>query len=139
MKDKIFNIYGQLTYNEISDNKNCLIIPSADTQKAETKYVSVEDVEHTDVITDYFRYIVAEGKTKQKIKEIDDDLRAVATEGKASDLVEALAYHQALGDINIVYVPTRRLYDTLNQRYGLHYNYDNFRKVRTLNPIITKR
>ena len=137
MKEKIFNIYGQMTYNEISDNKNCLIIPSAETKKQETRYVPVEDVIGSEVVNDYFKYIVLEGKTPQKLKEIDDDLRAAASYGRVSMLIDTLSYHQSMGNINVLYVSSKILYDTLKERYGLRYTYENFRKARAVNRIIT--
>ena len=139
MKDKVFNIYGQMTFNEISDNKNCLIIPSSDTKKAETKFVPVEDVEPTEVVNNWFQYIITEGKTPKMIRDIDNDIRAAARDSTASDLVRLLAYHQSMGNINVVYVSNKKLYDSLNEHYGLPYNYTNFGRVRSLNPIIRKR
>lgn len=133
---KTFNIYGEMTYNEIHHNSGSLIIPSANSAKAETKYVPVEDIPHYEIPATYFRYIKAEGKTRQQVEEIDNDLRLAAS-STAGILVDTLAFHQSLGNINVIHIPTFQLYDALNQRYGLNYSYENFRKVRCLNRVIT--
>lgn len=135
MSEKVFNIYGEMTYNEISGNQSSLIIvPSSSAAKRE--YVAVKDVEAEEVKSSFFRYINPTGKTREQMEDIDNDIRNVAA-SNSKKMVDVLAYHQAMKNINVLYVSTRDLYDELVNRYGITFSYESLRRSRSENRVIT--
>lgn len=126
MSEKVFNVQGNLVYNDIHDNQNSLIIPQTATTDRFAKDTEAEDVSWT---YSHFPYISNSKLSNAQMDEIDTQIERLASQ-TATRLLNQLLLYQNLGYIDVRNIPTLDLYNTLNDKYHLPYKYENFRHSR---------
>lgn len=126
MSEKVFNVQGNLVYNDIHDNQNSLIIPQTATTDRFAKDTEAEDVSWT---YSHFPYISNSKLSNAQMDEIDKQIERLASQ-TATRLLNQLLLYQNLGYIDVRNIPTLDLYNTLNDKYHLPYKYENFRHSR---------